>query len=165
MKQQLASRNYRIGRDRGCAYLLKQQRPEGRFGPPERGLADYYKVPLAYLVCGASAEANRLFEWIRKHGISLTAILAHVYRKQSIITMSTTIPGSLSELNVKAILIWLRGGWISFHDFGIQKVEVSIQAQPNEVRQHCKTSGLQAVEVKQRCTRGGWTLQLALVTG
>jgi len=60
----------RDGRDRGCAYLLKQQRADGGFGPSERGLADYYKVPLAYLVCGASAEANRLFDWIRNHGIA-----------------------------------------------------------------------------------------------
>jgi len=61
---------YRVGRDRGCEYLLKQQRGDGGFGPPERGLADYYKVPLAYLVCGASAEANRLFNWIRNQGIT-----------------------------------------------------------------------------------------------
>lgn len=61
---------YCEGRDRGCGYLLKQQRSDGGFGLPERGLADYYKVPLAYLVCGASAGANRLFDWIRKHGMT-----------------------------------------------------------------------------------------------
>src|SRR3989442_15959097 len=37
-------------RDKGCAYLLGQQRSDGGFGPTERGLADYYKVPAAYLV-------------------------------------------------------------------------------------------------------------------
>jgi hypothetical protein len=63
-------RSYREARDHGCAYLLKQQRSDGGFGPSARGLADYYKVPLAYLVCGASAEANRLFNWIRKHGMT-----------------------------------------------------------------------------------------------
>jgi len=61
---------YRSGRDRGCEYLLKQLRADGGFGPPERGLADYYKVPLAYMVCGASAEANRLFDWIRNQGMT-----------------------------------------------------------------------------------------------
>ena len=36
------SHSYRAGRDRGHAYLLKQQRANGGFGPPERGLAEYY---------------------------------------------------------------------------------------------------------------------------
>jgi len=71
MNQQLRSKDrFRMGRDRGCAYLLKQRRADGGFGQPGRGLADYYKVPLAYLVCGASAEANNLFDWIRKHGMT-----------------------------------------------------------------------------------------------
>jgi hypothetical protein len=47
---------------------MRQLRPDGGFGSPERGLADYYKVPLALMVSGASAEANRLLDWIRRHG-------------------------------------------------------------------------------------------------
>src|SRR3989442_3558279 len=62
---------FREARDRGCAYLLRQQLPDGGFGLPERGLADYYKVPAAYLVCGATAAANRLCQWIRKHGMTI----------------------------------------------------------------------------------------------
>src|SRR5206468_13066201 len=61
---------YRIARDLGCEYLLKQKRADGGFGPPERGLADYYKVPLAYMACGASAEASSLLNWIRKNGLT-----------------------------------------------------------------------------------------------
>lgn len=59
---------FRQGRDRGCRFLMRQLRPDGGFGSPERGLADYYKVPLALMVSGASAEANRLLDWIRRHG-------------------------------------------------------------------------------------------------
>lgn len=59
---------FRKGRDRGCRFLMRQLRPDGGFGSPERGLADYYKVPLALMVSGASAEANRLLDWIRRHG-------------------------------------------------------------------------------------------------
>src|SRR5262245_47294969 len=61
---------FREARDRGCAYLLRQARTDGGFGPVERGLADYYKVPTAYLVCGETAAANRLCHWIRMHGIT-----------------------------------------------------------------------------------------------
>lgn len=57
------------GRDRGFAYLLRQQREDGGFGSPERGLTDYYKAPLAYLVCGGSDSCNRLCHWIRVNGI------------------------------------------------------------------------------------------------
>ncbi len=59
---------FRQGRDKGCQFLKRQLRPDGGFGSPERGLADYYKVPLALMVSGASAEANRLLDWIRRHG-------------------------------------------------------------------------------------------------
>src|SRR5881628_3762998 len=65
-----AANRFCRSRDLGCAYLLGQQRPDGGFGPAERGLADYYKVPAAYLVSGATAAANRLCHWIRKHGMT-----------------------------------------------------------------------------------------------
>jgi hypothetical protein len=61
---------FRQARDRGCDYLLRQQRPDGGFGPEERGLADYYKVPSAYVVCGESMAAARLCDWVRRCGMT-----------------------------------------------------------------------------------------------
>lgn len=61
---------FREARDRACEYLLKQQHADGSFGKPENGLIDYYKVPFCLATCGASAEANRLCGWIRRHGIT-----------------------------------------------------------------------------------------------
>ncbi len=60
----------REARDRGGNFLLTQQHPDGSFGPPERGLADYYKVISAFQVCGATHEANLLCDWIRKNGMT-----------------------------------------------------------------------------------------------
>ena len=60
---------FREARDRGGEYLVKQLRPDGSFGLAERGLADYCKVAVALQVCGASAEANRFCNWIRKCAI------------------------------------------------------------------------------------------------
>ena len=64
------SDRFRRGRDLGCGYLLRQLRADGAFGPAERGLADYYKVPLALQVCGATAEAARLLDWVRRNGVT-----------------------------------------------------------------------------------------------
>lgn len=61
---------FRAARDRGCAYLLRQLRPDGGFGPEERGLADYYKAPTALQVCGETGAAHRLCQWIRRHGMT-----------------------------------------------------------------------------------------------
>jgi hypothetical protein len=61
---------FRAARDRGCAYLLRQLRPDGGFGPEERGLADYYKVPSALQACGETRAAHRLCQWIRRHGMT-----------------------------------------------------------------------------------------------
>lgn len=60
---------YRIARDRGAAFLLDKLRPDGGFGPQDRGVDNYYKVVSALHVCGESAAANRLCSWIRQHGI------------------------------------------------------------------------------------------------
>ncbi len=60
----------RKARDRGCAYLLRQTRPDGGLGPPQRGLADYYKAIAALEACGETAAANRLCQWIRKNGLT-----------------------------------------------------------------------------------------------
>ena len=66
--QKLPKSRFKLGRDKGCEFLKSQLNADGSFGLPERGLADYYKVPLALMVSGASAEANRLFQWIRNNG-------------------------------------------------------------------------------------------------
>ena len=61
---------YRIARDRGCEYLLRQRRSDGGFGPEERGLADCYKVAMAFAACGETCAAHGLCHWIRRHGMS-----------------------------------------------------------------------------------------------
>jgi len=55
---------YKNSRNRGGQYLLKQLHDDGSFG--DRTVADYYKVPAAYQVCGQTNAANRLCGWIRK---------------------------------------------------------------------------------------------------
>ena len=62
---------FKEARDRGCAYLLERQHPDGSFGDTQQlGLADYYKVPSAFLVCGHSNAASRLCNWIRRNGMT-----------------------------------------------------------------------------------------------
>ena len=63
------TKRFRDARDKGCSFLLGKIRPDGGYGDPERGLAEYYKVPAALAACGNSATANRLCSWIRKQGI------------------------------------------------------------------------------------------------
>src|SRR5438045_9668972 len=60
---------YLQARDRGCGYLLTRLRPDGGFGQATRGIRDYYKPPLAFVVSGASGAAARLLDWIRHHGL------------------------------------------------------------------------------------------------
>ncbi|MDP9235809.1 MAG: hypothetical protein M3P30_00170 [Chloroflexota bacterium] len=55
-------------RDRGVAYLLKQQRTDGALGSPEsEGLAPYYKALWALAATGRSEEGNHLASWIARH--------------------------------------------------------------------------------------------------
>ena len=61
---------FKEARDRGCEYLLERQRPDGGFGDPALGVADYYKVPAAFMVCGHSNPAAQLCGWIRKNGMT-----------------------------------------------------------------------------------------------
>ena len=49
---------FRAARDRGCAFLLDQLRDDGGFGDPEKGLAEYYKVPAALAACGETFAAR-----------------------------------------------------------------------------------------------------------
>ena len=60
---------FKKARDKGCAYLLEKQHDDGSFGSPDLGVTDYYKVPLAFQVCGQTRAANRLCDWIRRSGI------------------------------------------------------------------------------------------------
>ena len=61
---------FKEARDRGGAYLLTQMHPDGSFGDPKLGATEYYKVPCALQVCGESRAANRLCDWIRRHGMT-----------------------------------------------------------------------------------------------
>ncbi len=60
---------FRTARDRAGSFLLRQMRPDGGFGKVESGVTDYYKAPLALLVCGHSCAAGRILNWIRQHGL------------------------------------------------------------------------------------------------
>ena len=61
---------FREARDRGCAYLLERQREDGSFADPDISAVEYYKVPLAFQVCGETNAANRLLNWVRRHGLT-----------------------------------------------------------------------------------------------
>ncbi len=63
-------KRFREARDRGCAYLLRLLREDGSFGDLEQGVAEYYKVPTAFQVCGQTEAANRLCGWIRNNGMT-----------------------------------------------------------------------------------------------
>ena len=54
----------------GLEFLMGQLRPDGGFGPEERGVTDYYKVISVLNVCGETLHANRLCKWIRENGIT-----------------------------------------------------------------------------------------------
>ena len=60
---------YKEARDKGCEYLLRQLHEDGSFGDGTVG--DYYKVPAAFQVCGATNAANRLCNWIRTNGMGV----------------------------------------------------------------------------------------------
>ena len=52
-------------RQRGVAYLLARQRPDGAIGNPEaEGLAPYYKALWALAAAGRTDEGNRLASWV-----------------------------------------------------------------------------------------------------
>jgi hypothetical protein len=63
-------KRFKEARDRGGAYLLSMQRPDGSLGDPVKGVTEYYKAPTALLVCGESSAANRLCDWVRKNGMT-----------------------------------------------------------------------------------------------
>lgn len=55
---------YKAARNKGGQYLLERLHDDGSFG--DGTIADYYKVPAAYQVCGLTNAASRLCHWIRK---------------------------------------------------------------------------------------------------
>ena len=85
--QNLPKSRFKLGRDKGCEFLKSQLNADGSFGLPERGLADYYKVPLALMVSGASAEANRLFQWIRNNSLNANNCCLYFYKPVNFITL------------------------------------------------------------------------------
>ncbi len=59
---------FRQARDRGCEYLLQHLCADGSFG--NGTVAEYYKVPTAFQVCGETHAANRLLDWVRRNGMT-----------------------------------------------------------------------------------------------
>lgn len=62
---------FKEARDRGGAYLLAQQRADGAFPASGPNIADYYKAVTAFQVCGHNDAANRLCNWIGRHGLTV----------------------------------------------------------------------------------------------
>lgn len=60
---------FRDASNRGAAYLLMQQGKDGGFPARQPSLTDYCKVLTAFQVRGHNAAANRLCDWIRRHGM------------------------------------------------------------------------------------------------
>jgi len=58
--------NYFQARDRGIAWLLKQQDTDGSIAK-HLGIGCYYRAPWAFAVTGYDKAALRLVEWIRNH--------------------------------------------------------------------------------------------------
>ena len=61
---------FREARDKGGRYLMTQIHDDGSFGDPEQGVTEYYKVPVALMVCGMSGAASRLLDWVRRNGFA-----------------------------------------------------------------------------------------------
>ena len=55
-------------RDNGCEFLKQHLHQDGSFG--DGTVQEYYKVAVAFQVCGLSQEANRLLNWVRHNGIT-----------------------------------------------------------------------------------------------
>lgn len=66
----MSTDRFRQARDRGCAYLLRQLRPDGGLGREEDGVADYCKASSALQVCGETSAAGRLLDWMRRNGMT-----------------------------------------------------------------------------------------------
>jgi hypothetical protein len=60
---------YRISRDRGTAWLLRQINDDGSIGPVDQDFT-YYRLPWTFTITGHTDAALRLCEWVRKHQLS-----------------------------------------------------------------------------------------------
>ena len=56
---------FKEARDRGGAYLVDRQHPDGSFDMSDAGLGMYFTIPVALQVSGHSNEASRLLQWVR----------------------------------------------------------------------------------------------------
>jgi hypothetical protein len=64
------STSYREARDRGGEFLLRQLRSPEELARITGSVSEYYKIPMALLVCGHTGEAARLLHWVRGGAIT-----------------------------------------------------------------------------------------------
>ena len=57
-------------RDRGAAYLLSTQLPDGSVPDAHLGAGQYWGTPIALQVAGHSNAAGRLLDWIRSYAFT-----------------------------------------------------------------------------------------------
>jgi len=62
--------HYQRAIDRGVAWLLGQQNPDGSMDPVEGGIGGYYKVPYAFSLTGNVAAGVRLVDWVRENNFA-----------------------------------------------------------------------------------------------
>ena len=61
---------FKEARDRGGAYLVNVQNPDGSFPGHEKGVDSYWGMLDALIVTGHSDRANLLCDWIRKNALT-----------------------------------------------------------------------------------------------
>ncbi len=79
---------YRISRDRGTAWLLRQINDDGSIGPVDQDFT-YYRMPWTFTITGHTDAAMRVCDWVRQHqfadngdfvGVSPRQIEANAYQ-------------------------------------------------------------------------------------
>ena len=55
---------FKEARDRGGAYLVDRQHPDGSFDMSDAGLGMYFTIPVALQVSGHSKEASRCYVFV-----------------------------------------------------------------------------------------------------
>jgi hypothetical protein len=84
---------YRISRDRGTAWLLRQMNDDGSIGPVDQDFT-YYRMPWTFTITGHTDAALRLCEWVRTHqfsddgdfvGVSPRQVEANAYQNATFI--------------------------------------------------------------------------------
>jgi len=61
---------YRRAIDRGLAYLLSWQHPDGGVSDPRDGVDPFCKLIYALSVAGRATEAHRLADWVSRHAMT-----------------------------------------------------------------------------------------------